>query len=154
MASKFRFAAGRSRVTKSVNLSERGAIRDLRKTFEVLEGVLQAYVDHLNVNAGEIMIEALRPTFEKSHRYTPVDKGTLKESGFLRADTGARGTTVAMGYGEGGNPFYTAIVHERTDLNHESPTRAKFLQSALEEDFGKIQKRLIKGFSSAADAAR
>lgn len=137
-------------MTKVVSPHQAGYIRAIRQQFENIEAILMAYVDHMNEQAGEIMLEALRPTFEKSQTYVPVKTGRLKRSGFLELRSGSRGPVVTMGYGKNNDPPYTAIVHERLDLWHKPPTRAKFLQSALEEDFGQIQKRLISGFVEAS----
>ena len=149
MVKRFRFTVGRQRVTSGA-AGKGQFVRNMREQYDVIESILTAYVDHMNEQAGEVMREALEPTFEKSQRYAPVKTGRLKRSGFLEVSNTSRGPVVNMGYGKNNEPPYALIVHERLDLAHKAPTRAKYLQSALEEDFGKIQRRLLDGFVEAS----
>lgn len=95
----------------------------------------------------EILYEALLPTFELSQLYVPVDTGELKESGYLEKQTYDGGARVLMGYGKNGSPDYTILVHERVDMHHKSPTRAKFLLSAIEETAGDIYARILEAMT-------
>ena len=90
----------------------------------------------------EVLVQALHPTFKKSQEYCPIKTGALRESGTLRVNKGLKQPRAEISYG-GKDIFYAAIVHERTDLNHKSPTRAKFLQSAMEEDAGEYRGRVV-----------
>lgn len=90
---------------------------------------------------------ALIPTFEKSQIYCPKETGKLVDSGYLEL-TGRypreAGQTplVEIGYGRNGNPPYALVVHEMVQYRHKSPTRAKYLESALNEDRSKILPRI------------
>lgn len=92
----------------------------------------------------EAMQKALKPTFALSQKYVPYDTGELHSSGYLRKTRGGRGSVrVEMGYGRNGLAPYAAFVHERTDIVHKEPTRAKFLQAALDEDYYNILNRIV-----------
>lgn len=84
--------------------------------------------------------EALEPAFEKSKVYCPkkthdlVNSGYLKVRGRLRAGVGGPQTIVEMGYAKGGFPYYALIVHEVMSYYHKPPTRAKWLQVAMQEE--------------------
>ena len=146
----FRLSVGRKRVTSAVVPGEAGYIRSINAQLTQLQRNLAKFVEHIEGQTPEILVEALRPTFEKSKRYTPKDTGRLVQSGYLEVRDRAQGPVVEMGYGRGGDPPYTVFVHERLDLKHKSPTRAKFLQEALQEDAGKIQENLQKLTAKAA----
>jgi hypothetical protein len=105
-----------------------------------------AMISQLKGVTPSVLEDALLPTFKKAIKYTPVDTGALRESGYLETSREGRNVRAEVGFGKGGEPTYAAIVHERTDLNHKAPTRAKFLQTALEEDFGVILKRIQKAY--------
>ncbi len=95
----------------------------------------------------QILYEALLPTFELSQVYVPVDTGALKESGFLEKQEFVGGGRVVMGYGKGGTPDYAILVHERVDMHHKAPTKAKFLLAAIEEDAGDIYARIVEAMT-------
>lgn len=94
----------------------------------------------------EIMYDALKPTFEKSQRYTPYKTGDLRSSGYLEITEWRGSPQVEMGYGKGGHPDYTVYVHEMIEIPHQAPTRAKFLESAVNEDMGDIADRITVGY--------
>lgn len=93
----------------------------------------------------EVMIEALKPTFQLSQTYVPYDTGELHESGYLEIVRRGGRRVAEMGYGKGGGASYAAYVHERVDIAHKSPTRSKFLQAALDEDYFNILNRIAAG---------
>ena len=91
---------------------------------------------------------ALLPTFEKSQIYCPKETGALVDSGYIEV-TGRLGhalggaePSVEIGYGRNGNPPYALIVHEVLSHYHKPPTRAKWLERALQEDQHKILPRI------------
>jgi hypothetical protein len=115
-----------------------------------MAAIIQKYrgiINKLKAQSPEILEQALEPVFAKSQEYCPVDTGSLINSG--RLSSGKRnGKAVAyITYGDS-IAWYAAIVHERTDLNHASPTRAKFLQSALEEEFDNFLVSLAMGYAT------
>jgi hypothetical protein len=94
------------------------------------------------------------PIFEKSQHYCPVKTGRLKRSGFCR-QVGASGRAqakVEIGYAQGGDPHYGFIVHEDMTARHEGDTRAKFLQSAIDEDKGNIVPRVASFLRSGGQS--
>ena len=115
-----------------------------------MAGVVNNYrrlVRHIEETTPEILLEALEPTFKKSKEYCPKDTGALVESGYLEVRELRKKPTVEIGYGFGGNPSYTVAVHENLEWRHKSPTRAKWLQAALEEDANAIRGRIIRSYS-------
>lgn len=127
-----------------------GYAASVRKTFADIIKNFQGIINWADESSADILIEALTPTFEKAKGYTPVATGQLKASGYLVKDTTLKTPTVRIGFGYQGKPDYAAFVHERVDIPHKEPTRAKFLSSALEEDQTEIQQRIVFGFAKAA----
>lgn len=148
MVANFRARVGRVRATRVVSLAERSSIPTVKRTFKQLIENINLIAKQMGDEATPVLLEALQPTFEKSQAYTPVKTGTLKRSGYLEGRNRPDGGEVEIGYGRGGNPPYSVFVHERLDLTHAPPTRAKFLQSALEEDAAVIQRRIILGYKA------
>lgn len=93
-----------------------------------------------------VIIKALRPAFKLSKTYVPVDTGALKKSGFLEKVRNPTAPGVQIGYGRYGRPHYAAVVHENLNVKHKPPTRAKFLQDAINESLGQIQRDLGVGY--------
>jgi len=111
-------------------------------------GIVKRFIDFLaqvKATAPRASLNGMKPTFEKSKVYCPHDTGALRDSAYLELrgqfDVGsgsASEASVEIGYGKHGNPPYALIVHEMVQYHHAPPTRAKFLQSAIEEDMDKI----------------
>lgn len=108
---------------------------------EAMSDIIRKYsqiVNHLKGVTPDILLEVLLPVFDKSQMYCPVKTGALLASGDLRVtENSGNRVKAVISYGNASTP-YTAIVHERVDLHHESPTRAKWLQSAMEEEFDSL----------------
>ena len=147
MPIKIRARVGRQAIRSTLDPSTAQYTRQIQQQIKEIEDALSEFADAVDDQAPEIIENALRPTFALSQKYTPGDTGKLKRSGFLDVHTHGKKTTATIGYGKGGKPPYAVLVHELTELKHADPTRAKFLQSALEEDFHQIQKRLVDGFT-------
>lgn len=123
-----------------------GSVRGGRDARAGMRSVIANYnklIAHFEEVTPEILYDALYPTWIKSQEYCPVDTGALVDSGYLVLTASRGHPTVSMGYGFGGQPEYTVRVHENMEWRHEPPTRAKWLQVALEEDSGAIQARII-----------
>jgi hypothetical protein len=102
-----------------------------------------AFINHFTAMSPEILTQAYQPTFEKSQAYCPKKTGDLVSSGFMEvAGAGTKTPTVVIGYGRGGRPDYAPIVHEDTTKFHAPPTRSKWLQAALDEDYNQILQRI------------
>jgi hypothetical protein len=127
--------------------SERRDMSNIRAQFrEVVIQPLQEIFDGLEEASADICMAALEPTFEKSQVYVPKDTGDLADSGYLEVVKTSKGPVVEIGYGRAGSPSYAVAVHERTDIQHQEPTRAKFLEAAVTEDLGEIRDRVYAGY--------
>jgi hypothetical protein len=151
MVTKFQPQIGRAQYRGRVALSSEATFgRSIKEQMDAIVKNFASFFDHLDHESGDILLEALKPTFEKSQEYVPVQGGRLKGSGYLEKRQIRGHTSVEIGYARGGNPNYAVFVHENLAVFHAEPTRAKFLQSALEEDAEAIKKRIQLGYSYAA----
>lgn len=146
VARSFRARVGRQRIKKGLNPADASYTRSLREQMKRIEENLSAVINQLKDVTAEVLEDALRPTFEKALMFTPVDTGKLKASGFLITRDSSKRVQAEMGFGKGGVPDYALRVHEDLNLNHKAPTKAKFLQSAIEEDIDEIPGRLIQAY--------
>ena len=152
-----RFQPVRGRVGRTgAAVSPRGGIHHgyeqavRRQLDEVLEEY-RRWAKHMNEESVEVLREALEPTLVKARDiYCPVKDGDLRDSAYLEARQFRGNSVVEIGFGKGGRPHYAAMQHERLDFYHEPPTRAKFLQVALEEDGPDIEAAIIKGLKTAS----
>lgn len=120
--------------------------QDAKASFASILADFNEFVNELEDKVTpEVMVEALKPTYELSQVYVPYDSGELHNSGYLEIVRRGGRKVAEMGYGKGGSAPYAAYVHERTDLAHKSPTRSKFLQAALDEDYFNIIGRIAAG---------
>lgn len=149
---KIRLSVGRQNISREAYRHEVDFIASVRTQFKQISDNYEKIVNGLKGVSVEVLLDALRPTYELSQKYVPVDTGDLKESGFLERDKGSKYPRVVMGYGRGGIPNYAALVHERMDLQHMAPTKAKYLLSALEEDAPNIQNRIVADYKKIIGA--
>lgn len=122
--------------------SEPGYVQSVQASMRAVSDALLEIFKDLEDGSGEIMIEALQPTFEKAKYYTPKDTGALVRSGYLELMMFRGKPRVEIGFGRAGHPHYAIYVHEMLSIPHEPPTRAKFLEYAVMEDLDDIFKRL------------
>jgi len=113
--------------------------------------VLENYtklIRHLRTVTPDALLNALDPVFQKSQEYVPVKTGSLQSSGVMRVEGEGNNLEGSIVYG---NPvaWYAAIVHEYVWLNHEPPTRAKYLQAALEEELDSFMLSLAIDYAAA-----
>ena len=149
MALKFKAYAGRRRVSANLDATSAGFAKSMRASMQQIIDNYQDFVDSVEEVTPQVLMNSLEPTFQKSQNYCPVDSGKMKASGYL-IDTTFRGhPRVELGYGKNGEPDYTARQHEDLEFRHKAPTRAKWLQSALEEDAQDVQQRIIDGMKGA-----
>lgn len=135
------------RVPQAYTYPSVGQVYDIeRDGVAVIGRALNKLVAHMETEAEFVAYEALRPTFELSQEYTPLDTGDLRSSGELEMRVrGRRKEHVCeISYGKSGIPFYTVFVHENLDVAHLPPTSAKFLSRALAEDMGNIERRIVR----------
>lgn len=96
----------------------------------------------------EAIRKALQPVYNLASFYCPVDTGVLRDSEYLEVRKEASGWIGWVGFAKGDHPNYAVIVHERLDLNHEYPTRAKYLQLAAEQVANEIPSILSSHYRS------
>ena len=142
--------AGRSAVRGTLDPSSTNYTRQMRTQMKGVEANLKEVLNAIEEHSLSALDRILRPTFELSQKYVPVDTGALKRSGFLEVSTrsisGKSRVNATIGYGKGGRPPYTVQVHEMTEVHHKPPTRSKFLQAAIEEELGSIRERVIEEY--------
>ena len=118
-----------------------------------MQGIINnfiAWTDHMKDQSGDVLVEAMRPTFEKTQRIVPVKSGALRRSGYLEKRRRGDQVDAEIGYARGGNPRYAVLQHENLEFYHEPPTSAKFLERPLLEDATLIQDRIIKLYREAS----
>ena len=120
-----------------------GSLASFRKTFTKvgrasMAQIIKRYSDlikSLEEATPTILFNAMQPVYNRSQVYVPKKTGALSDSAQLLSGTNEQGRPmVSLVYGNEEAP-YAAIVHEMVGLNHASPTRSKYLQSAMEEEF-------------------
>lgn len=144
-------SVGRRRVDSFVNSTEASFTLGARDEISAVLTPLLRTLNKMDTASADVIHEALQPTFALSQSYVPVKTGNLKRSGFLIKTTFRGIPTVQIGYGNGGNPPYAALVHEKLEYKHAAPTRAKFLQAAIEEDADNIQARILRGYKTVQE---
>ncbi len=143
MAGVLQINAGRSRITRVLSPAEGNYVEAIREQMAQIIRNMEKVVAHIENVTPEAIRFGLQPAFDKSQVYVPVDTGDLKRSGFIETRKTAGGTAAAIGYGRFGRPTYAGIVHERLDFVHAPPTRAKFLEAAINEHIGDFQRRVV-----------
>ncbi len=152
------------RPRKGVSVSRAGANKSLRDA----SANLDAFAKHLTDQSAPILFQGLIDTFRKARDiYCPTSAGKiayagserrgrkggdLRRSGYLEKVTSGKRTTIQIGFGKtfkGILVDYAGFVHERLDLHHDSPTRAKFLQSAMDEDLPEIRAKVAQALAFA-----
>lgn len=147
---KFNARIGRATLGSSVRPSEAAFTQSSRDAMQAIIREYQAWVEYLDLRAPDILMEALEPTLELAKSYTPYHTGALRDSGYLESSYSRGRSQVEIGFGRGGSPDYTAYVHENLDMQHASPTSAKFLEKALEEDWVNVTERILEGLKEVS----
>lgn len=141
-----RLVMGKTNVRTSGYPSEASFVRQVNAGMNEIQKNLIYCLEQFENATPEIMYDALKPTFDKSLTYTPYKTGDLRNSGYLEITQWRGSPQVQMGYAKGGKPDYATYVHEMVEIPHEAPTRAKWLQVAVNEDIGQIIDRLSDGY--------
>ncbi len=150
MARNLRFSIGPRRVSPGMSPSQSGYIRHMRAQFKELEDDFGDFIKHIQGITPDAVAAALKPIFDLSQKYVPVDTSKLKNSGFILVKETSKGASGVVGYAAGGVPDYALIVHENLDFSHKAPTQARFLARAIEELFFTVQKALVADYEKAA----
>lgn len=94
--------------------------------------------------AGKALYAEAELIMTDSKKQCPVDTGTLRSTGYVeQPEASGDQVTVQMGYGGPAAP-YAIWVHERLDLRHNPPTKAKFLEDPVKAAAPKLPARLAK----------
>ena len=132
---------GRQNLSSSGTTSEHALNRQFNASLgDILEN-LNDFVAHMDNVSADILVEVLEPTFGKAIEYCPKDSHDLVNSAYLESEKFRGGARAMMGFGKGGKPTYAIYVHEMP-YQHAAPTRSKFLEAALDEDYFTILKRI------------
>lgn len=102
---------------------------------------LEDYRRKLTEATGAALYQEALAVMAVSQRQVPVDTGRLRATATVGGpvDTG-NGPEVPLGYGTD----YALYVHERTDMRHNAPTKAKFLEDPLRAAAVGFKERLAK----------
>lgn len=149
MVQPFKATVGRSRLTKSVGASEAAFTTSVKEQMQGIIDEYNSFIDYVDGVTPDIILEALKPTGELAQEYCPFRTGILRSSYYLEKQQRKGFSEVEIGFAKGGFPDYAVFVHENLEAKHEEPTRAKFLQSALEEDWPNVYDRIIQGIKEA-----
>lgn len=128
------------RITAKGSAAELG--RQMNAAFSTLAKDLAWYFRQIEDALPEDMMAAMGPTMQLADVYCPKDSGDMVNSGYLAVEKFRNNVRVEAGYGRGGFPWYTVYVHEMTLNKHQEPTRAKWFQQAIDEDYYAIIQRL------------
>lgn len=130
--------------------SEAGYVEGVVSQMKAVTDNLIKVVEQIKNATPEIMYEALVPTLELALEYCPIDTGLLRSSAYLEITEFRGHPRVEMGFARGGQPEYAVSVHENLEWKHEFPTRAKFLEHAMNEDMDNIRSRLEESYKEMA----
>ncbi len=144
MADQLRLSVGRVNMGRSLSPAMNNYTEIMRDQMKMIQNNMKKVIAHIENVTAESIRFGLQPIFDKSQEYVPIDTGKLKRSGFIEVRKTARGAQAAIGYGRFGRPNYAALVHERLDFRHKSPTRAKFLEAAVNEHIGDFERRVAR----------
>ncbi len=139
---RLKLRMGLERVKAPIYASQPGFVSKVNEAMNQLRLDLEYIFDQFEEVTPEIMLDVLKPTFEKSKVYCPKKTNELVESAYLEVVQFRGKPKVEMGYAKGGKPSYAAYVHEIVQYKHEAPTQAKFLERAINEDIGSMIDKL------------
>ena len=92
---------------------------------------MESWTPAVEVAGVQTLYRLANEVFAESQIQTPVDTGTLRSSGHVTPPVAAAGhIVVEIGYG-GAAREYAYWVHERLDLHHAPPTKAKYLEDPV-----------------------
>lgn len=145
---RIKLHAGRTTIRHNLSDADKSAAIDMKNSMDGIIKNFKLLSEHVDNVTPEILMEAMEPAFALSQVYCPMDTGTMVASGYLQVIERYHKPTVEMGYGKGGNPSYTAQVHENLEWRHKKPTQAKWLSRALEESYGQINAQVMLSLKS------
>lgn len=117
-----------------------------------VERQISKIIDSVEGLTPTILVTAMIPIYEQALAWCPEDTGELRESARLDVDEAIRGggrLRASISYGNA-QAWYAPLVHERTWIHHDPPTRAKWLQEAMEQGVGDLKASLPELVRQAA----
>lgn len=135
----------RNRQIVKIQIGKGNYTGTLGEQFAQLARDFKFYCDHFDSGMVDVLAEALEPTLVLSEKYCPKDTHTLVNSAYLEVELFRGNPRVEIGYARAGDPHYAIIVHEDPSKTHEPPTRYKFLEAAIDEDWGGVTLRIAQG---------
>lgn len=145
----FRPHMGSRQARASYGASNQALTADFRAGMAAVLQNYSDFVEHMEGVTPEVLRQAISPTMDKAVRYCPKDSGALANSKFLEVESRRGQHVVAIGFGRGGQPGYAVYVHE-LPYAHDAPTRSKFLQAAVDEDYAAYEGRVGRLLKMAA----
>jgi len=130
-----------------LHIDVQGSAAQFARALRQIEGFEAAFLD----GAADGQLESAWAVYDRSQVYVPVDTGLLKASGTVqefstqavlgrKRPAGGRYAPKRDTFGVqvvyGGGPQtseYAVIVHEDLEAQHAAPTKAHFLQDAVDE---------------------
>lgn len=157
----FRADAGTTRITSAMQGSSPASYLAATATARLgMAGIVKnylAFASYIQDATPDILLVALRDPFQLSQVYVPRKTGKLAASGYLIITKRGRKPQVEIGYGRNNDPDYAGLQHENLEFRHDPPTRAKYLQRALEERtmyvWADIQNMLAQAAASGINPA-
>lgn len=148
---RIKLHVGRTTIRQSIVGEDRAAALSMKSSMDGIVNNFKLLAEHVDNVTPDILMEALEPAFALSQVYCPMDTGDMLASGYLQVVERYHKPTVELGYGKGGNPSYTAVVHENLEWRHKKPTQAKWLSRALEESYGQINAQVMMSLKSIVE---
>lgn len=136
---------GSKYIRSSAPQSRQSLERSFRASMQDILAGFDEFMEDIETNSAEILTDAMEETFGKALTYCPEDSGELRDSGYLEVQSFRGKHVCAIGFGKGNKPDYAIYVHEMP-YQHEAPTRSKFLQAALDEDYYSILNKVAEGY--------
>jgi hypothetical protein len=123
---------GRTRIGSRAHY-RKGFGQSAKSSMDDIVGRYTDIIRNLQHVTPQAVKSALWPAYLSSQVYVPIDTGELKSSGRVEVEQTSKNRVRGWILYGSATVWYAAIVHERTDLRHDAPTSAKFLQRAMLE---------------------
>jgi len=139
------FHVGGQRISPKTFPEVAQGINDVRQS---MAGIVRAFENLVNELEGlttEAVFENAYRVYARSIHYVPKDTGKLVNSAYIEVAPPSPGRVNAVvGYAKGNDPNYATIVHEDLTKRHASPTRAKFLTTAIMDEVNNMLPHAVK----------
>lgn len=133
MSIRLKAPVGLRRIPVTTRSSQAAATRATRAQMKGVLKNLEDAVQQIKKLTPQALRAGLEVIYDQSQIYVPRATGRLAASGEMEVSKFGDRIIGTISYGKGGNPQYAVFVHEMIEVYHEPPTRAKFLQTAIDE---------------------